>query len=110
MLGVSPYFNDAWSPLLIEAAIGAVILGISGLLFYAVVIGTVFSKKELEEPIEMPVSEPYHDESHVPAWLDSFKPWVIATVVLIIVAYGPMLFYFFSNAATRWTSPGFMVW
>jgi len=110
MLGVAPYFNDAWTPLLIEAAIGATILGISGLLFYVVVIGTVFSKKTLEEPIEMPIAEPYHDESHVPKWLDSFKPWIIATVVLILVAYGPMLFYFFSNAASRWTSPGFMVW
>ncbi len=110
MLGVSPYFNDAWSPLLIEAAIGATILGISGLIFYTVIVGTVFSKQKLDAPIEMPVAEAYHDESHVPAWLDSFKPWIIATAVLILVAYGPMLFYFFSNAATRWTSPGFMVW
>jgi len=110
MLGVSPYFNDAWSPLLIEAAIGATILATSGFLFYTVLLGTVFSKQKLEEPIEMPIAEAYHDESYVPKWLDSFKPWIIATAVLILVAYGPMLFYFFSNAATRWTSPGFMVW
>jgi len=92
---------------LIESAIGGIILGISGLLFYAVMVGTFFSKKKLTEPIEMPVAEPL-DDTPVPAWLDNWKPWLALTVVLVLIAYGPVLYYLFTNLNA--TSPGFKVW
>jgi cytochrome c oxidase subunit 1 len=107
MIGSAAYASADWNPLLIEAAIGGIILGISGLLFYANMVGTVFSKKTLEEPIEMPVAEPYQPET-VPNWLDSWKPWIATTVVLILVAYTPVLIYLFGNLNA--TSPGFKVW
>lgn len=107
MLGIAPYASSDWQPLLIEAAIGGIILGISGLLFYANMVGTVFSKKKLEEEIEMPVAEALHPEP-VPAWLDTWRPWVVATVVLIILSYGPVLVSMISNL--NMTSPGFRVW
>jgi len=107
MIGVAPYRLDAWNPMLIEAAIGGIILGISGLLFYAVVLGTVFSKKKLETAIEMPVAESY-DETPIPGWLDSWKPWLAVTILLIVVAYGPVLVDMITNA--NMTSPGFKVW
>ncbi|MBK6326976.1 MAG: cbb3-type cytochrome c oxidase subunit I [Chloroflexi bacterium] len=107
MVGVAAYASDAWNPMLIEAAIGGIILGISGLLFYSNMIGTVLSKKRLEAPIEMPVAEAY-DEHPAPAWLDNWKPWLAITVVLIVVAYGPILFDMIANA--NMTSPGFKVW
>ncbi len=104
MLGVAPYASADWQPLLIEAALGGIILGISGLLFYTNMLGTVFSKKTLTEEIEMPVAEPL--EAHpAPAWLDSWRPWVVATLVLIVVSYGPILVYLISNL--NLTSPGF---
>ena len=106
MLGAASYFSTDWNPLLIEAVIGGLILGVSGLLFYINIIGTLVSKKELTEAIEMPVAEPLEDRP-TPAWLDTWKPWIAGAIVLVIIAYGPMLIYFFSNAATRWTSPGF---
>ncbi|MFO7680692.1 MAG: cbb3-type cytochrome c oxidase subunit I [Chloroflexota bacterium] len=107
MIGVAPYRLDAWNPMLIEAAIGGIILGISGLLFYAVVLGTVFSKKKLETSIDMPVAESY-DETPIPGWLDSWKPWLAVTILLIVVAYGPVLVDMITNA--NMTSPGFKVW
>ncbi len=104
MLGVAPYASADWQPLLIEAALGGIILGVSGLLFYTNMLGTVFSKKTLTEEIEMPVAEPL--EAHpAPAWLDSWRPWVVATLVLIVVSYGPILVYLISNL--NLTSPGF---
>ncbi len=108
MLGVAKYASSTWQPQLIEAAIGGVILGISGLLFYINMVGTVAHKKTLEEPIEMPVAEPYHPEETVPGWLDTWKPWVVITVVLILVAYGPILVDMLSNI--QLTSPGFQPW
>ena len=107
LISAAAYVGADWQPLLIEAAIGGVILGISGLLFYSVMIGTVLSKKKLSEPIEMPVAEPL-DPAPVPVWLDNWKPWIALAVVLIIIAYGPVLYYLFTNLNAA--SPGFKVW
>jgi cytochrome c oxidase subunit 1 len=107
MIGSAAYASADWNPLLIEAAIGGMILGISGLLFYTNMLGTVLSKQKLDEPIEMPVAEPYQPET-VPNWLDSWKPWIATTVVLILVAYTPVLLYLLGNLNA--SSPGFKVW
>ena len=107
MLGVAPYAADAWQPLLIEAALGGIILGISGLLFYTNMVATVRSKKRLETPIEMPVAEAL-DATPSPAWLDNWRPWVAVTIALVLIAYGPILYYLISNL--NLTSPGFKVW
>jgi cytochrome c oxidase subunit 1 len=104
MLGIAPYASSDWQPLLIEAALGGMILGISGLLFYANVFGTLLSKKKLEKPIEMPVAEPA-EATQVPAWLDNWRPWLVATIALILIAYGPIIAYMISNI--NLTSPGF---
>ncbi|PID85365.1 MAG: cytochrome C oxidase subunit I [Chloroflexi bacterium] len=108
MLGVAPYASPMWQPQLIEAALGGSILGISGLLFYINMVGTVAHKKTLDEPIEMPVAEPYHAEETVPGWLDAWKPWLAITVLLILIAYGPVLFDLLINI--QLTSPGFQPW
>ncbi|HUM71655.1 MAG TPA: cbb3-type cytochrome c oxidase subunit I, partial [Chloroflexota bacterium] len=108
MLGAAPYAATDWQPMLIEAAIGGTILGISGLLFYTNMVGTVLQKKRLETPIEMPVAEVYHAEEPVPGWLDAWRPWIVVTVLLIVVAYGPVLVDLISNM--QLTSPGFKVW
>jgi cytochrome c oxidase subunit I len=105
MLGVAPYASSDWQPLLIEAALGGIILGVSGLLFYTNMLGTVFSKKRLTEEIEMPVAEPMDNNHPAPAWLDTWRPWVVATLLLILVSYGPILVYLISNL--NLTSPGF---
>ncbi len=108
MIGAAQYVGVDWQPLLIESAIGGIILGISGLLFFAVMIGTYFSKQKLTEPIEMPVAEPAEEGDIVPRWLDNWKPWIAVTVVLILIAYGPVLYYLLTNLNA--TSPGFQVW
>ncbi|MEZ4644472.1 MAG: cbb3-type cytochrome c oxidase subunit I [Chloroflexota bacterium] len=96
MLGSAPYAQASWNPLFIEAMIGGIILTISAALFYTNVLGTVFSKKKLETPIEMPVAEPV-DPTPAPVWLDSWRPWIALTIALIVIAYGPVLFDLISN-------------
>ena len=107
MLGSAPYASADWQPLLIEAALGAIILGISGLLFYAVIIGTIAQKTRLSKPIEMPVAEPLHPHP-VPAWLDNWRPWIALTIFLILLAYGPVLTDLIRNIDP--SSPGFKLW
>lgn len=108
MLGSAPYASADWQPLMIEAAIGGIILGVSGLLFYTNMLGTVFSKKKLEEPIEMPVAEPLDPDHVSPLWLDRWRPWVTVTIALILLAYGPVLYNLIVNI--NLSSPGFKLW
>lgn len=96
MLGAAPYAEAAWNPMFIEAMIGGLVLGVSGLLFYANMLGTAFSKQKIDKPIEMPVAEPLEVEP-TPAWLDNWRPWLVTAIVLIIVAYTPMLIQLISN-------------
>lgn len=107
MLGVAPYLQPEWAPFLTEAFIGAMFLAVSGLLVYVNVFGTIFFARKLEKPIEMPVAEPL-DPTPTPAWLDSWKPWLVGTVALILVAYGPVLYALIRDIAS--TSPGFKLW
>lgn len=102
MLGAAPYAQASWNPLFIEALIGGIVLTISATLFYTVMVGTVFSKKTLQKPIEMPVAEAV-DPTPGPIWLDTWRPWIVLTIALIIIAYGPVLFSLISNL--NMTSP-----
>lgn len=105
-LGNAPYVDASWNPMMIEAAIGGIILGISGLLFFGNMLGTVLHKKRVTTPVEMPVAEPYEPDP-IPAWLDTWRPWLVTTIVLILIAYGPVLINLISNV--NLTSPGFTI-
>ncbi len=107
MLGAAPYLSPEWSPFMIEALIGALILLVSGALYYVNMVGTVASKRKLTKPVEMPVAESL-DTSPIPAWLENWRPWLAGTIILILISYGPMLFQLISQAQS--TSPGFRVW
>ncbi len=93
MLGEAAYRSSEWMPFLLETGIGVTLLTISAITFFAVMIFTVLSPKRrrLEEPIEMPVAEPYHP-SPTPKWLDSWTPWLAGSIALIILGYGPMIY------------------
>ncbi|MFN8484442.1 MAG: cbb3-type cytochrome c oxidase subunit I [Anaerolineae bacterium] len=88
-------------------ATGGVIMFVSLLIFVVVVVMTAFFSKERVQ-VEMPVAEAYEQPLAIPAWLSNWGPWLGATVVLILLSYGPILVQMLSNA--QWVSPGFKVW
>lgn len=104
MIGSLPYFSNDWSPFLIESAIGGTILLLSSIAFYVVVFGTIFNKERVEKPVEMPVAEAYAEGGKAPAFLDAWRPWLVATLALVVVAYGPMLVQLISTS--QWNAPG----
>lgn len=110
-LGIAPYMETAWAngwtPFIIETAIGGTILLVSIILFYVVLVGTVFASKPLEKPVEMPVAEPL-EAGPAPAWLDNWRPWLVGSVALVLVAYGPVLVYLISNL--NLVTTGLKVW
>jgi hypothetical protein len=59
-------------------------------------------------PTEMPVAEAARDSAETPAWLDTWTPWLIATIALIFVSYDPPLAHLIANFEL--TSAGVRVW
>ncbi|HYM91519.1 MAG TPA: cbb3-type cytochrome c oxidase subunit I, partial [bacterium] len=107
MLGSASYAEAAWKPLLADAAVGGVILWISVTLFFIVVVGTLVAGARSEQRVEMPVTEPYQ-AAPVPAWLDNWRLWISFAVVLIVLAYGPVLINLIATAQLN--AQGLRVW
>lgn len=96
----SPLFNPYWVYTTTLTVIGGVIMTVSCIFYFIVFFGTVFSKTVKEGDINLPETEAYHDEPRV-AFLDSFKPWVVIMLLLILLAYVPALLNVF-----KYTGPG----
>ncbi len=106
MLGSAPYATPEWNPYLMESAVGVMVLTVSGILFFVVIIGTLFNRK-LTVPIRMPIAEPL-DPTPAPKWLDNWTPWVVGAIALVVFAYGPMLYQLVRDM-TMWSQP-WRVW
>lgn len=69
---------------------GGVIMFLSIVIFIVVFFATVFSKSRVGETIlTFPDTAPYHDEEV--SWLRNFKPWIIVAIILIVIAYTPVI-------------------
>jgi len=93
-------YHAQWIPTTLLTLAGGIIMTVSALLFFIVFFGTLFSKKREEAILELPVSEAYHDERRM-EFFDSFKPWIIMMVVIILIAYIPAIYEVLKN-----TGPG----
>jgi cytochrome c oxidase subunit 1 len=91
-LGQAPYVPEEWAGHLLRVSIGGAILFIAVVMYVWIMFKTVRGEKaDPAEVPDIPVAESLRDPQLTPWWLDSFKPWLIATAVLILVAYGPQL-------------------
>lgn len=106
-LGTAPYIPGEWAGHLWRIGIGGTIMWIGLMLFIVIVAVTALQRKRLPdgETIEVPIAESLHDVQDTPTWLDRWRPWLIASIVLIILSYGPQLYEQISQA--QLTSPGF---
>jgi cytochrome c oxidase subunit 1 len=92
-LGEAPYVPDEWGTRLAQTSIGGAILLVSLILYLLVIIRTVTGRAVAASQVpQPPVAESIRPPQLTPAWLDRFRPWLIAAGVLILVAYGPQLF------------------
>ncbi len=107
-LATATYVQPTWELPGIITAIGGAILLVAATLYFVVILSTVFNKKPAVAVPEAPVAEAEVDSSHTPAWLDNYKLWIIISLVLILIGYGPILLDMFMNI--NLTAPGFKVW
>ena len=81
----SPLYQASWQTPRMIGAIGGTIMFMAMLLYFAVFFATLLRRRTGDGALEIPVSEPLHDED-VPA-VQSFRPWIVAAVILLFVAY-----------------------
>ena len=63
--------------------------------FFFSFFGTLFGKSETKPILYFPVAESYHDEDY--AFVRHFKPWLIAAVVAVVLAYVPPFYDIYKN-------------
>lgn len=86
----SELFRSDWVPTTTLALMGGIVMFTAGMLFIVIFFGTILSKKKETGELNIPVSEAYHDEKRVPVF-DKFKPWIIAMIIILVLAYVPAL-------------------
>jgi cytochrome c oxidase subunit 1 len=106
-LGTAPYVPDEWNGHLLRVSIGGAILLVSVIMYIVTMVRTATQKERVTvgAEVEIPIAESLRDPQLTPLWLDTWKPWIIGTVLLIVLAYGPQLYEQISNAS--FSSPGF---
>jgi cytochrome c oxidase subunit 1 len=70
--------------------IGGFIMGVASLIYFIVFFATAFSKATQVPQIILPESEDLHEEKPI-ALLLNMKPWIIASIVMVMFTYVPAL-------------------
>lgn len=86
------------------AAIGGVILFISGFLFFVNVVGTFFSPQGSAADEDLPLAEALSGPENAPAVLDRWRVWVGVAILIILVAYVPTILTILRMSS--WNAPG----
>ena len=107
-LGLAPYVPEEWSGHLLRVGIGGTIMFFGIYLYIYVLARTAWSKKAEKVTIEIPLAESEHDPQDTPEWLDKWVPWIIGTIALLVIAYGPQLVDQIGNISLN--APGGRVW
>ncbi len=101
------YTGEGWELAGALTAIGGTIMTVSILMFFLVLAMTWLVGKKGEAPVDIPISEALSPPS-TQGWttkLDRLGWWVVAAIVLIVIAYGP----FFVTYSMNMVSPGYRV-
>ena len=81
----SPLYQPTWAFAKRVGTIGGVIMFLAMACYFVVFFATLLRKKTMAPALELPSSEPLHDEN-VPA-VQTLRPWLVAAAILLVVAY-----------------------
>jgi cytochrome c oxidase subunit I len=107
-LATATYGDASWATPEALTAIGGMIMFVGAILYFWSIIATISGKEKSRKPVEMPVAESEVPSSNTPAWLDNWRLWIIMSLVLVVIGYGPILVQMFGSISL--VSPGFKVW
>ena len=107
-MSAATYFIETWAESHLMTGIGGTLMFIGGLLFFIVLLGTLYLSVEKSE-VEMPVADIITKAEQGPAIVTQrLGLWVGVSVVLLVIAYGP---FFVTYLSDPWfVAPGFKLW
>ncbi|MCO8127207.1 cbb3-type cytochrome c oxidase subunit I [Acidimicrobiia bacterium EGI L10123] len=88
------YGDNDWGTATLFTAVGGLIMFVGGVLFFVVIVGTIFNKRVVSETQVIPVAEIEHGSRSTWRVLDSLGTWTIIAVVLSVVVYGEVLAHY----------------
>jgi len=106
-IGHAAYLQPDWKVLLPLVGIGGALLFISSMLYFLNLVLTA-TVGRAPAPAVPAFAEAISGPEYAPAFLDRWRPWIVLTVALIVVAYAPTLFRLATT--TPLSSPGMRVW
>lgn len=87
-------------------AIGGTMMGLSGLLIFLVIAGTVMGLAGRNHEQEVPVAETRIGSTRrIWPWLDNYKLWVVLAVLLVVLAYLPFMITYVPENSTAVGAP-----
>jgi cytochrome c oxidase subunit 1 len=107
MIGHVSYMQPEWKALLPLVGVGGALLFLSALLYFLNMVLTATVSRRAPEPAPE-FADALSGPDHAPAFLDRWRPWLIASAILIVIAYGPTLFKLITT--TPLNTPGLRVW
>jgi len=107
MISAAPYIQPDWQALRPLVGIGGSILFVSALLYFLNILLTCVAS-HAPAPAPPAFAEALSGPEEGPAILDRWRPWLVLTAVLLILAYGHPLVHLVSN--TPMNVPGMRVW
>lgn len=107
-IGAATYMQPEWEALLPFTLIGGLLMFASAILYYLNLVLTMTSGKPVEEEQQVPFSKAISGPEDVPAMLDRFTPFVVVSLLLVAINYGPTLFELVRTV--RLNIPGMSPW
>jgi cytochrome c oxidase subunit 1 len=86
----SPLYRPDWQIWSTLGAVGGILMFAATVFFFVVFFASLLGAKEREPSLELPTAEAYHDNEV--SVLQNFTPWVVAAVLLLVVAYVPPIY------------------
>lgn len=89
----SVLYQPDWMPYIDTSVIGGSIMFLAIVIFVIAFFATVFARSgaTADEPeVTFPITAPLHDEPSL--WLRNFKPFIIITIILIVLSYTPVIY------------------
>lgn len=90
-IGAASYSLPGWTLSDWFTGIGGIIMVVSGILFFVVLLGTLFASRPLSSEVEVPIAEVKHGPKESWRILDRMGFWVVIAIVLILLTYGPLI-------------------
>ena len=95
----SPLYHPEWQLWSHIGALGGIIMTVAMLFFFIVFFATLLGSKQQEPALELPTAEAYHDGNG--RLVSNFRPWVMAAIVLLAIAYIPPLYEIITGPTQR---------